>query len=819
MIRLSRGEIYGDEIDQLYDHLDSCPECQQIFFGIEKPDDNFRNLIAGITPEDLKQAKVFTDRELLNETAVSVVDFFSNKVNASRREPVLQLPCTIRQYDVTRLIGMGGMGEVYEAQHTKLKRRAAVKVIRSFRQEDPAAYDQFIKEIETAGQLGHPNLVLAHDAWEDKGCHYLIQEYLEGESLHELGQHQKIGTTSEVIEILLGTCRGLDQLHAQGFVHRDVTPRNVMRLHDGTIKLIDFGLTLATESGKTVPRSRAGTPGYMSPEQTLGNVSIDHRSDIYSVGRVLMYLLSKLPEVVAEPKRTKPVQKLTALAERLTQQKPKDRLQSVYAVIVLLEQLEYPDLPPHTPPKVDAPPIVPPPPPVSRTQEIERALPRIRTAVPADAAKPKPKPKHRGIGGLILVALMLAAGGFAAFQIIFKTDRQATVFVENHQPGDVIRITSEDGEVRSVELGHQAKFAVDRGTYKLSLEGPDSRRLSPASITVTGQDQLTVRIEDRIAKNNDIEPTITAPMVAAPMVAENTAQTPNEQEPISQGTSPGSAPLTAPLTATDIRPVRQAWSNDRKLPEMITVGMPNDRAFQLEFVLIPPGTFEMGMPATLPMMPGNKQEWVDASRPAHQVTITQPFYLSPYEVTQKQFRDVMGGGLTPVTGDGTKFPATQIPWDACVDFCDRLSNSGTNIPEGGNVRLPTEAEWEYACRAGTTTRFWSGNEIGPRQASLRISGRAMKLEPVNSFQPNPFGLYQVHGNVAEWCSDWFSPGFYASSGKANPRGPTNGSRKVIRGGGYSNPPFSATSYWRQSYEPDTRSGNIGLRPVIELSAR
>ena len=225
------------------------------------------------------------------------------------------------------------------------------------------------------------------------------------------------------------------------------------------------------------------------------------------------------------------------------------------------------------------------------------------------------------------------------------------------------------------------------------------------------------------------------------------------------------------------------------------------------------------MPATLSLMPGNKPEWAASSQPAHRVTVTQPFYLSRYEVTQKQFRDLMGGGLTSVTGDGTEFPATQVPWKACVDFCNRLTQSGTNIPMGGKLRLPTEAEWEYACRAGTTSRFWSGDQIGPSQASLRVSGRKMKLEPAGAFQPNPFGLYQMHGNVSEWCSDWFSPYSFASSGNVDPKGPADGSRKVIRGGGYSNPPFSATSYWRQSYEPDTRSGNIGLRPVLELPRR
>ena len=145
-----------------------------------------------------------------------------------------------------------------------------------------------------------------------------------------------------------------------------------------------------------------------------------------------------------------------------------------------------------------------------------------------------------------------------------------------------------------------------------------------------------------------------------------------------------------------------------------------------------------------------------------------------------------------------------------------MTDIGTNLPNGAQLRLPTEAEWEYACRAGTDTWYWMGNAIGPNQASLRIRGRGLTLEPIDAYEPNPFGLYHMHGNVMEWCSDWLSSDYYGSSPVDDPQGPGNGTEKVLRGGGLSNPPLAVTSFWRQGYQIRTLSKSIGFRPVIEL---
>ncbi len=361
LIRLTHGDLPGDQLESVCDHVEACEKCQDSLSQLDDPPDEFAKQLARISADDLENARAAIEAETLKETATSVWGLLTG-AGAQGPEAALTLtvPCQLGQYEVLRLIAHGGMGEVYEGRHVRLKRPVAVKVIRGFRQDDPVSHDHFLREMETAGQLEHPNLVRAYDAWEHDGYLFLAQELLDGDSLHALAHKGQIKTPGEIVAALLGTCRALEQLHGKGFVHRDVKPANIMRLTDSTIKLIDYGLAIAADSGKSAGRVGAGTVGYMSPEQANGSGIVDNRSDIYSAGRVLKYLLSKLPEVFAEATQAELVQKLTALAERLTQRDPNGRLQSVYAVIVQLEQLQQSIVPTETPSEVEAPPKVPP---------------------------------------------------------------------------------------------------------------------------------------------------------------------------------------------------------------------------------------------------------------------------------------------------------------------------------------------------------------------------------------------------------------------------------------------------------------------------
>jgi len=524
LIRLNYGDLPGDQLESVCDHVEVCEKCQLVFGQLDAPPDEFEKQLAKITPDDLENARIAIEEETLKDRATMIWGQLA-PIQQKDRKPTLTVPCNLRQYEVLRLIGYGGMGEVYEGRHSNLKRPVALKVIQGIRQDDPVAYEHFLREMETAGQLEHPNLVRAHDAWEDDGCLFLAQELLDGNSLQELASQGLIRTPDEIIDALLGTCRALEQLHSKGFVHRDVKPGNIMRLTDGTIKLIDYGLAIAAESGKSAARIGAGTVGYMSPEQAHGSGPVDYRSDIYSAGRVLKYLLSKLPSDTNDPKWEHLIKILSKLANRLTEKDPQKRPNNIYSVAVKLEQLQQSVKSQKKNTESPAPSSD------SGNGRQKRRRPGTSTnSKRQKAVAPEPQSQKKRIGPwLILIALILGMGGFGASQLIFKTDRQATILVENHQPGDIIQITSEDGKVRSVELSDQAKFVVAPGSYKLTLAGPGDRQLTPGNITVTGNDELKVRIDEASAPTDGAEkpmdsikpPAESKPKTLAEIVAES----------------------------------------------------------------------------------------------------------------------------------------------------------------------------------------------------------------------------------------------------------------------------------------------------------
>ena len=228
------------------------------------------------------------------------------------------------------------------------------------------------------------------------------------------------------------------------------------------------------------------------------------------------------------------------------------------------------------------------------------------------------------------------------------------------------------------------------------------------------------------------------------------------------------------------------------------------RGVALELAPIPAGTFMMGSPRA-------EAERAD-DEVQHRVTISRPFYLGVHVVTQKQYRVVMGG-RNPSKFRGHDLPVEQVSWYEAMAFCETLS-----ARTGRNVRLPTEAEWEYACRAGTTTPFNTGETISADQANYdggRIYGCGVlgvyrkTTTPVGSFPPNAWGLYDTHGNVFEWCLDWI--GKYPRGKATDPRGAASGAGRVYRGGAWLGSPKFCRSAYRDRAPADSRLSDIGFR--------
>jgi formylglycine-generating enzyme required for sulfatase activity len=198
----------------------------------------------------------------------------------------------------------------------------------------------------------------------------------------------------------------------------------------------------------------------------------------------------------------------------------------------------------------------------------------------------------------------------------------------------------------------------------------------------------------------------------------------------------------------------------------------------MKLVLIPAGKFLMGSPAT--------EAEREVGEEQHEVAITRPLYLGVHTVTQGEYQKVVGKNPSwfhAGNGGSVDHPVEQVRWGEAREFCAKLSALAEEKQAGRHFRLPSEAEWEYACRAGTTTPFNVGDALSSKQANFNGSfpyGGAdkgpylRKTAKVGSYAPNPWGLYDMHGNVYEWCNDWYEPNYYKESPKQNPKGPEKG---------------------------------------------
>jgi formylglycine-generating enzyme required for sulfatase activity len=232
----------------------------------------------------------------------------------------------------------------------------------------------------------------------------------------------------------------------------------------------------------------------------------------------------------------------------------------------------------------------------------------------------------------------------------------------------------------------------------------------------------------------------------------------------------------------------------------------------MEFVLIEPGEFQMGSP-------GTEAERYDREGPQHKVRITKQFFMGSTEVTQSQYKAVMGGWNPSYFKDG-RSPVENVNWDYAVAFCKKLSER-----DGVRYRLPTEAEWEYACRAGTTTPFYTGETISTEQANYdgnytygtgRKGAFRAETAPVRSFPANPWGLHDMHGNVWEWCYDGMRT--YKGGESTDPQGPiTPGSSRVLRGGVWGFDPSYCRSALRTGGGPAAAGNGNGFRVVVVVA--
>jgi len=250
----------------------------------------------------------------------------------------------------------------------------------------------------------------------------------------------------------------------------------------------------------------------------------------------------------------------------------------------------------------------------------------------------------------------------------------------------------------------------------------------------------------------------------------------------------------------------------------------------MKFVRVPKGKFLMGSPAE------EAERGPDETQ--HEVVLTKDFFLGVHEVTQSQYEKVMGAnpsffaqtgpGKYKIKGrDTAQHPVEQVTWRQAVEFCKRLGELPEEKERKRTYRLPTEAEWEYACRGGTTTALAFGdvvdsyaanfNGLSPYGASGRNGPFYRCTAAVGHYAANKFGVYDMHGNVMEWCQDWYAADYYSKSPKEDPPGPPDGAEKVTRGGGWPNSGKACRSAVRTKLRPEESHYALGFRVVMMMT--
>lgn len=251
----------------------------------------------------------------------------------------------------------------------------------------------------------------------------------------------------------------------------------------------------------------------------------------------------------------------------------------------------------------------------------------------------------------------------------------------------------------------------------------------------------------------------------------------------------------------------------------------------MKLVLIPKGTFTMGSPQS---EAGRDSFGRDQSETQHEVTISQDFYLGATEVTQGQYNKAMGVNPSIFQGekaswqlgkrgkpvDTSNYPVDFVEWDDAVEFCKKLSELPEEVAAGRQYRLPTEAEWEYSCRAGSKTAFCFGEDVKllGQYAWFTVDPEAYQNvvieRAVARLKPNCWGLYDMHGSMAEWCSDWAGP--LSADPVTDPSGPPEGDDRVLRGGSHGHEAHDCRSAKRGMMPPWMRSSLIGFRVVLNV---
>ncbi|MEE9391095.1 MAG: SUMF1/EgtB/PvdO family nonheme iron enzyme [Planctomycetota bacterium] len=825
-------------------------------------------------------------------------------------------------------IGQGGMGAVYRGKHLSLDIDVALKCLKpSLAMESAEFVTRFKREARVAAGINSENLIRVFDVNESHGLHYLIMEFVSGESARERVERKGALGVVESLIIVRGAAIGLAAAHAKGVVHRDIKPDNIMISTTGEVKVADLGLAKAAE-GLDQLETRTGmvmgTPNYMPPEQYSDAKRVGPSGDVYALGVTLYYLLAgenaiasgALVQVMhrvcneAFPdirlKRSDLPEGLADLLKECTDKDPEQRPQRASEVAkrlmaflsvgeddfggVLSDSDSLHDF--------DARSLLVSPPPQKTLARIKVKVkessnpflvptktgnrpndpssagpkPKVRRSKPEKRAKAEPR-SAKSNSWILFLALFVAAlglgGGFwwtnrSQPQDGGPFDRQANGVAK--PAGKTERLPIEKAEVLAADVispslslsGLPSEtedseitvkgLALDENLSSVLVDGKravvakDGRfsivvklRLGSNSIVVAAQDQAGNR-EEKTIRIEMIEVDRKDPVLSLMVVPRQTSESEwlikgqvRDDNPVEihindrrttvsmSGEFSRKVSLRLGTNSIAVRAQDQAGNRAEKSLSIERVDDPSpvlllrqlNSDLAMDFKLIQSGSFQMGSPSS------EKNRDDDEKR--HLVTLTRDFYMAKTELTQGQWKGLMKS--QPWSGKayvktGANIAASYLSWEDAQKYCAAMNQRYSH--GSWKFRLPTEAEWEFCCRADNSSVFCFGESESGLGAYAWYDKNAWDVgqkyaNAVAAKKANAWGLYDMHGNVWEWCQDWY--GEYGGTSK-NPEGPSSGSNRVFRGGSWFYEAQFCRSANRDRFTPDLRYNYLGFRLVL-----
>lgn len=675
----------------------------------------------------------------------------------------------LQHYKIEKVLGQGTFGITYLASDTKLQQLVAIKEYLptelSSRDNTNTVHPKsklceenfedgikrFLAEARTLAKFKHPNIVRVNTFFEANHTAYMVMEYEEGQDLATLLKERQTLAEEEIRKIFIPLLEGLQAVHAKGVVHRDIKPSNIFLRKNGSPVLLDFGAA-RHKSGDELFTTLV-TPGY-APYENYHSDSEKQGpwSDLYSLGAVAYRSVTGKAPIDSSQRSAALVNKqpdpLTPAVKLGRKRYSENFLRAIDHALAIVEK--------------------------DRPQNVADWLKELQTSAPV--FKRQPSTPNLKIATLTCASVFVISLLYLA---LFPSPTEKTTILQIESAPQGATVWLDD-----IELGTTPFYSEEilTGSYHLKVL---LKYYQPFSEKIILHANQVTNKEINFKKGRGSLTFLSTPPKALLYL---------DKKEIPQRT---------PTTLTEIEAgmhqirVRADWYQDKIVEVEVLPGKTSkintvlkklppqqiqlDPVTGMEFVWIPEGCFQMGSK-------NSEKDRITNEGPVHEVCL-DGFLLGKTEVTQAQWLQVMKSNPS-ASEQGDTYPVESVSWNMVNTFIDKLTamNNGKY-----KFRLPTEAEWEYSCRAGTTTPFYFGETIDNDQVNFKNSnGRTSDLQtvPVGSYPPNSFGLYDMHGNVWEWCADHYDEKFYRTkeAKKKNPLCRTPSSTRVLRGGAWFNGP-------------------------------